>query len=80
MEKNWVMAFLVALLSDGIDYAFGFIPGYGDMLDIATAGILFWLTKSPVVLMGLVELVPAEDFIPTWVLVTGLAYTKRNSA
>lgn len=65
MELKNILLILIALFLDLIDYIGGFIPGIGDILDIFGPLILYIISRDPILLGGLVEIVPLVDFIPT---------------
>ena len=66
--KEWA-ALAVAIVSDVLDYVGGFIPGFGDILDLITIPILFYLTGyNKLMLVGATELIPFVDFIPTYTI------------
>ncbi len=63
---HWAILLGIAVVSDLIDYAgIGAVPGIGDILDLLTVGILFPYVgiESGI---GLIELVPGADFLPTY--------------
>jgi len=79
MNTRWMLAFAIAVFSDLLDYfAFGWVIGYGDLIDFITGAALFMVTKNYLVLGGLVEIVPGADFFPIWTVVTAGAYTMRK--
>jgi len=62
--KFWI-AVVIALGLDIVDFFGAWIPIIGDVLDIVGVGILFYLT-GPTALLGLLELIPLVDFLPTF--------------
>lgn len=62
--KNIVLLIL-ALILDAIDYVGGFIPGIGDFVDVVGPIILYFISKDPIMLGGMLELIPVSDFLPT---------------
>lgn len=66
--KIWA-ALAVAIVSDVLDYVGGFIPGVGDILDLITIPILFYLTGyNKLMLVGAAEFIPFVDFLPTYTI------------
>lgn len=64
---HWAALLGIAVASDILDYLGGFIPIIGDVLDLLTTAILFpYLGRRSAI--GLVELVPGADFLPTYTL------------
>jgi len=78
MEIKWILAFSIAALSDLIDYVGGFIPVMGDIVDVITLPILFFILQEPLVLAGAIELIPGVDFVPTWIGVVAFSYIKKK--
>jgi hypothetical protein len=79
-QLYWIIALLVALGADGIDYALiGAIPLYGDIFDIIVMGILFRLIGY-IALAGIIELIPVGgDFVPTYALIVIIAWLYTGS-
>ena len=65
MNKNFWVAFIVALVLDGLDYVGGWLPIVGDVLDVFGVIVLYKLI-GPVAVLGIAELVPALDFLPVF--------------
>jgi len=63
MINNFWFALVVALVLDAVDYVVGWIPIFGDVLDVFGVVILYKLI-GPVAVLGIAELVPALDFLP----------------
>jgi hypothetical protein len=61
--NRWRLALLIAIVLDVLDFAGGFIPGFGDVLDIFGVIVLFTLIGLNS-LIGLAELIPMVDFLP----------------
>ena len=69
-------ALAVAIISDVLDYLGGFIPGFGDILDMITIPVLFYLTGyNKLMLVGAAELIPLVDFIPTYTILVLMHYS-----
>ncbi len=79
MEKKWIIAFLVAIINDTLDYfVVGSIPVAGDVIDIVSTLILFPIIKTKSI-PTLIELIPGADIIPTYIGVTLWAYIKDRN-
>ena len=65
MTGRDILLLLIALFLDGIDYIGGFIPGVGDFIDIIGPLTLYFISKDPIMLGGMLELIPLADLIPT---------------
>jgi len=64
---KWLLAYSIAIISDSLDYLAFFIfqiPIIGDVADLLTIGIL-WYSIGNYAFIGIGELVPALDFLPT---------------
>jgi len=77
---NWLYAFLVAGISDAIDFVgFGWLPIIGDVLDIATSFILYrWIGYYAI--FGAGELVPivVGDLLPLHTGSVMIAYVRSK--
>lgn len=62
---HWAVLLGIAVVSDILDYFGAGIPLVGDILDVITVGILFPYIGIETSI-GLVELVPGADFLPTY--------------
>ena len=72
------LALIIALIADLADYGVMGLPIVGDALDLVV-GLLLWLVlRSPFVALGLLELVPGVDVLPTWLGATVYALHKRE--
>lgn len=79
-EINFLVAFLVAVLADGIDFPalVGALPIVGDVFDGIVIMILFVLI-GPFALLNVIEFVPGLDFIPVYTASTlSLWYMKAK--
>ena len=67
MELNIrnIILLILAFILDAIDYVGGFIPGIGDFIDIIGPLILYFISKDPIMLGGMLELIPITDLLPT---------------
>ncbi len=76
-----VIALIIALLSDTLDFFGAAIPLIGDIVDVVTGLILLPIIKKPAFL-GLVEFVPGADIVPFWSLAAlyALITTPKKSA
>lgn len=69
------LALGISLVADLLDYLaapiFG-VPIIGDVFDVIVSGLLFWITKSKVLLvMNLAEFIPfLGDFLPVYTIST----------
>lgn len=78
-EPKWNLALLLAIANDLLDFlAVGAIPGLGDVLDIGTTGLIYYLTGEPITLANAAELVPGADFLPLCSAATLVAYFKNK--
>ena len=64
-------AYIAAGILDLIDYlVIGFIPIAGDAADIAGILAMHFITKNPLYITGLVEIIPGADILPTNLAIT----------
>ncbi len=78
-EQKWGLALLLALANDILDFLIvGDIPGLGDILDLGTTGLIYYLTGEPITLASAVELVPGADFLPICSAATLIAYFRSG--
>ncbi|MEM4177115.1 MAG: hypothetical protein QXS29_06095 [Nitrososphaeria archaeon] len=78
-DERWGLALILALANDMLDFlAVGAIPGLGDLLDLGTAGLAYYLTGEPITLAMAAEIVPGADFLPISSIATLYAYFRRN--
>ena len=60
---------LLGFFLDLVDWVIvGFVPVIGDGLDVLSILFWYWILKSPVALVGAIELVPLADVLPTNIL------------
>lgn len=78
MDGRGLLLVLIALVLDVIDYIGGFIPGIGDILDIVGPIILYSISKDPLMLWGMAEIVPLVDFLPTNLALAAYHVYKRE--
>ncbi|MEM3870968.1 MAG: hypothetical protein QXE05_00160 [Nitrososphaeria archaeon] len=77
--ERWKTALILALANDMLDFlAVGAIPGLGDILDLGTAGLAYYLTGEPITLATAAEIVPGADFLPISSIATLYAYFRRK--
>ena len=77
MNPKIILAFIIAIFLDITDIvAFAWLPVVGDVLDLFGIGILFLLTRSPVVAIAVLELVPFADFLPIHTVAVALSQRK----
>ena len=77
-RPEWVFLFVLSALLDVLDYlAVGLVPVAGDVIDIMGTAVLFYL-MGPLGLVGLAELMPLFDVVPTYLALTALAYLKAT--
>lgn len=62
---HWLLLLAIAVISDVLDYFGAGLPIVGDVLDLLTVGLLFPYIGVPTSI-GLIELVPGADFLPTY--------------
>ena len=55
---------LVGIVADATDFIVGWVPILGDAFDIMMIIFWYWILKSPVALVGAVELIPLVDVLP----------------
>lgn len=78
-DERWGLALILALANDMLDFlAVGAIPVLGDILDLGTAGLAYYLTGEPITLATAAEIVPGADFLPISSIATLYAYFKRK--
>lgn len=65
LYMHWAVILGIAVISDMLDYFGAGIPLVGDVLDLLTVGLLFPYIGIETGL-GLIELVPGADFLPTY--------------
>ncbi|NVM21656.1 MAG: hypothetical protein HWN68_07745 [Desulfobacterales bacterium] len=63
---KFMVALVLALVLDGVDFVGGFIPILGDVIDMFGIIILFSLI-GVYALIGVAEFVPLVDFLPLFV-------------
>lgn len=79
MELKWKIAFGLAVFNDLIDLTgIGAIPVLGDLLDIATSGLLWKTIGTRKTALMLLEFIPGLDFLPTYTVVVGWSYIQRE--
>ena len=78
MNIRKVLAIILSLFLDAIDYIGGFLPFVGDFLDIMGMGMIYFLTDDPIALAGLIELLPFADFIPVFTLASLYSMYKQS--
>lgn len=80
-KARFVLAFLVAAISDGLSMGLTFLPPAQWFLDIVTAGLLFALLgwRWQILPAFVAEAVPGLGAFPFWVLVvTAVAATETS--
>jgi len=60
-----LLTLFIAIILDILDYFGAFVPIVGDFVDLFGSGILYLISEDPVMLLGMTELVPFMDFLPT---------------
>lgn len=60
---KWIVVLIVALANDIFDYMGGALPIF-NILDVATAAVLYPVIGLPKATISLVELIPGVDFLP----------------
>ena len=78
MEARNILLLLIALILDGIDYLGGFIPGIGDIFDIIGPIVMYLISKDPLMLWGMAELIPLADFLPIYIALAGYHVYKEE--
>lgn len=70
----------IGLFADCIDWiVIGLIPFLGDAFDVLMIAFWFWILRSPVALVGAVELIPLVDVLPVHTGIGLYADIKRGN-
>lgn len=78
VERRWVKAFVVAVISDLLDYSIGSIPFFGDIIDTGTIAVNYQALGVKPSILSLIELIPGADFLPTYTILTTYAYIRER--
>lgn len=65
LDSRSLLTLVIAIFLDILDYLGAFVPIVGDFVDVFGSGILYLVSEDPVMLLGMTELVPFIDFLPT---------------
>ena len=77
MNKKHVIALIIAVLVDIVDYGVGWIPIAGDLLDILGIVLLLPLIGK-YALIPVIEFIPFVDFVPTFTIAVILAIKMKG--
>lgn len=75
MRLRWKLAFGMAVFNDFLDLVgIASVPLVGDLLDVATTGLLWKTMGTKYTLPTLLEFVPGLDVLPIYTLTVAWAY------
>lgn len=78
MRWKYLLALLIAVANDGIDYlGVGSLPVAGDVLDLASSALLFPLIGGYEPFLTLAELIPGVDLLPTYTVLVLWSWHRR---
>lgn len=79
MERKWLLAFGLAIVNDVLDWTgAGIIPVLGDVIDLATSGLLWRVIGTRKTAFTLLELIPGADILPIHLLAVTWAYYREE--
>ncbi|MEM3403765.1 MAG: hypothetical protein QXJ17_04455 [Nitrososphaeria archaeon] len=79
-EPNWLLTFLLAVLFDLADFFGGMAPIVGDFFDLLETGVFYVITKDPISLATLFELVPLMDVVPSYTVAAAFLYYRGRES
>lgn len=80
MDIKWRIAILAALANDTLDIlGIGSTPIIGNILDLLTSGLIYFLTGEKKTLPALIELLPFVDILPTYTAAVLWAYQNQEN-